>query len=243
MPGTEDPVLQRCGSSVLSALTSLKRSSGVAGCHESHSLTSDRLAAVADEIKRTLGCEAVGIRLIDEDGNATYQVQDGFPDDFSLNCQSVSLYRDDCMCTRLLNNTSHSGASFFNERESFMAGSACEFQSVLLCRIRFMDMNLGLIHCADTRPRRFSSQSARRVEDFADTISRSLFYDSLWMPAVWASQRAVTPTRAACSICGRYRNDQGKWFDERRLQPRISWSVLRVPRIVCPHCLQFSSAE
>jgi hypothetical protein len=204
---------------------------------------SDRLTTVVALIKRTLKCEAVGIRLIDEDGNATYQVQDGFPDEFSATCQSVSLYRDDCVCTRLLNSKSGPGASFYNEREPFMAGSACEFRSVLLCRIFCTDMNLGLIHCADTRPQRFSPQSAQFLEDLAETVGRSLFYDSLWLPAAWVRRSDTMPSRAVCSICGKHRDDRGRWFAERRRKPRISWSVLRLRRVVCPHCLQFSTVE
>lgn len=242
MPRTEDPVSGRAETSVDGAMRNVRHTHGLDDHLASPAQLSDRLASIVSVIKRTLKCEAVGIRLIDEDGNATYQVQDGFPDDFSAQCQSVSLYRDDCMCMRLL-NTSDPGAAVFNEQETFMAGSACEFRSVLLCRIRYMDINLGLIHCSDTRSRRFSAESVKLLEAFASTIGRSLFYDSLWSPAGWVRERTTAPLRAVCSICGRHRDDRGRWFDERRLKPRISWSVLRLPRVICPHCLRFSTLE
>lgn len=244
MTRTEGSLSDRPGSSVFSALPKLNRppETGIPRRPDDIPI-GDRLAAVVRIIKQTLNCEAVGIRLIDEDGNATYCVQDGFPDEFAAICQSVSLYRDDCLCSRLLRSNSGGGASFYNEQDIFMAGSACEFRSVLLCRVRYMDLNLGLIHCADTRSRRFTQQSAKVIEDFAETIGRSLFFDSLWLPAGWARSGDAAPLRAVCSICGRHRDDAGRWFEERRRKPRISWSVLRMPRIVCPHCLRFSTVE
>jgi len=203
----------------------------------------EHLASVVTLIRRALRCEAVGIRLIDEDGNAAYLVQEGFPDEFSSACHSVSLYRDDCACTRLLTSDSGPRATFFNERQPFMAGSACAFRSVLLCRVICMDMNLGLIHCADTRPQRFSSNAAQFLEGLAESLGRSLFYDSLWLPAAWMGRCEMISSRAVCSICGRYRDDCGRWVAERRSKPRISWSVVRVPRVACPHCLRFSTLE
>ena len=80
MPRTEDSLSDRPGASVIGALPRLKRGSETGLSRRPEDIPiSDRLAAVVRTIRQTLKCEAVGIRLIDEDGNATYRVQDGFP--------------------------------------------------------------------------------------------------------------------------------------------------------------------
>jgi len=274
MPGLEDSGLPRPGSPVLGEKHKLCRSPHGANCvpqgllaagiRASSTSVTDQLAAVASKIKLELGCDAVGIRLVDEDGNATYRVHDGFPDAFFSQSRPVSLFRDRCICAQILSGDIDPDSPLFTEKGSLVIGSAaecrdiiggvtadiphllgdeCEFQSVILCRIRCMEHNLGLIHCADSQPHRFSSQSVRMLEEFAERIGHSLFYDSLWMPAAWTSGTESSSTRAVCPICRRLRDDGGNWIEERRIHPRISWSVLRVPQLVCPHCLQFCNAE
>jgi hypothetical protein len=185
MFGREDSVSRRFGSSAVGEIQDLQRSLCVASDEQRPAPFGRKLVIVVSAIKRHLKCEAVGIRLIDEDGNATYRVQDGFPDEYPPECQSVSLCHNRLLCAQFLNRENDPGSAEFGECGSCVAGSDCKFQSFLFCRIRCMGLNLGLIHCADSEPHRFSSQSARQLEEFADAVGRSLFYDSLWMPAVW----------------------------------------------------------
>jgi hypothetical protein len=243
MPGREDTVSRRFGSSAVGEIYDLQRSLCVAGGEVWPAPFGRKLATVASAIKRHLKCQAVGIRLIDEDGNASYRAQDGFPDDYPPECRSISLHDNRLLCAQILCRESDPATAVLGECGSCEAGPDCRFQSFLLCRIHCMGINLGLIHCADSQPHRFSAPSAKQLEEFADAVGRSLFYDSLWMPAVWDAGEEAPATRAFCSICGRFRDDQGHWLEERRLHPRISWSVLRVPRMICPYCLQFCTAE
>jgi len=274
MPGLEDSGSSRSGLPVFGDMPRAPRSPHSSDRFPPNPVSSrtkassapinDQLAVAVSMIKQALGCQAVGIRLIDEDGNATYRVHDGFPPEFFSQSRPVSLFRDRCICARILSGDIDPESPLFTETGSLVIGSAaecqeisggvnsgilellgdeCEFQSVILCRIRCLELNLGLIHCADSRLHRFSTQSVRMLEEFAEEIGRSLFYESLWMPASWASGSESHSTRAVCPVCGRLRDEGGDWVVDRRIHPRISWSVLRIPRLVCPHCLQFCNAE
>lgn len=229
------------------------------------SVRSDQpVTAAADFIKHHLKCDAVGIRLIDEDGNVTFKARAGFPDRFCERRDCLSLFRDRCVCAKVLQGEIDPDLPLFTPTGSLvissvrdgsvvpsglsdalphLLGAKCDFQSVVLTRIHVAGNSLGLLHCADRRPGRFCAGEVSWLESVAEEIGRELFYDSLWLPAHSDHVLVGGRAQAVCPVCGRRRNRLGRWVREERLNPRIAWAILQVPRIVCPRCLRFCNSE
>jgi PAS domain S-box-containing protein len=130
------------------------------------------LTAFVTEIKNYIGCEAVGIRVLDADGRIPYQAYDGFRQEFYESESPLSTRNDQCMCINVIKGDCNprlpfytAGGSFYmNHTTRFLAtvsdadkGStrnACNqegYESVALIPIRWNDQILGLIHIADRR--------------------------------------------------------------------------------------------
>ncbi len=70
-------------------------------------------------IKDYTGCEAVGIRLLDEQGNIPYQAYTGFSHDFYSTESPLSIKSDECMCIYVIRGTTDPTQPFFTEGGSF----------------------------------------------------------------------------------------------------------------------------
>ena len=122
------------------------------------------------EIQRFTDCEAVGIRLLDDEGNIPYQAYLGFDRTFYELESPLSIQVDNCMCMNVIAGRTGSDLPFFTEGGSFYVNgttrfladipeeekghtrNACNeagFESVGLVPIQSLDRILGLIHVAD----------------------------------------------------------------------------------------------
>jgi len=118
------------------------------------------------------GCEAVGMRVLDEEGNIPYEETVGFPKAFRRLEGRLSILRHECMCINVVKGDTDSGMPFYTPAGSFyMNGTSrlmrefseaelgktrnvCNefgYESVALVPIRLGERILGLIHVADRR--------------------------------------------------------------------------------------------
>ena len=124
------------------------------------------------EIKKLTGCEAVGIRMLDKEGNIPYEAYYGFSLKFYKSESPLSIKSDKCMCINVIKVDFDSNLTFFTERGSFYMNETTNFlatvseeekgetrnvcnetgyESVALIPISLRDRILGLIHIADRR--------------------------------------------------------------------------------------------
>ena len=122
------------------------------------------------EVKTFTGCAAVGIRLLDEEGNIPYQAYEGFSRRFYESESPLSIKSDQCMCINVIKRTTDRKLSYYTEGGSYYIGGTTRFlatvseeekeptrnvcnqfgyESVALVPIRAGDRILGLIHVAD----------------------------------------------------------------------------------------------
>ncbi len=130
------------------------------------------LKEFVSQVKELSGCEAVGMRILDEEGNIPYEDAVGFPPQFHRIESRLSIRRDECMCINVIKGKADSGLPFytpggsfymdgtshllseFSEAERGKTRNVCHefgYESVALVPIRLGDRILGLIHVADHR--------------------------------------------------------------------------------------------
>jgi PAS domain S-box-containing protein len=137
-----------------------------------HAEMKSLLNAFADEVKRFTGCEAVGIRILDYEGNIPYESHAGFTKSFYKSENPLSVNLDECMCINVIKGEIDSKLPFYTEGGSFYMNGTTRFlatvpeeekgktrnvcneagyESVALIPIRVNHSILGLMHVADTR--------------------------------------------------------------------------------------------
>lgn len=147
------------------------------------------------EMKRFTGCPAVGIRVLDEDGNIPYAAYDGFPQRFYELESPLSIDSDRCMCISVvkgetdprLPHFSQGGSFWTNQTTRFLATAteeekgetrnACNqfgYESVLLVPIRLDSRVLGLIHVADTRENAIARDVVESLERLGMLLGTAL---------------------------------------------------------------------
>jgi signal transduction histidine kinase len=130
------------------------------------------LKEFVSQVKELSGCEAVGMRILDEEGNIPYEDAVGFSPRFHRIESRLSIRRDECMCINVIKGTADPTLPIYTEAGSFyMNGTTrlmktfseaqigrtrnvCNefgYESVALVPIRLGDRILGLIHVADHR--------------------------------------------------------------------------------------------
>jgi len=222
-----------------------------------------RLRAVASFIRDEIGCQGVAIRLVDNDGNAPFQAQRGFPESFCARRNLLRVHCDRCLCARLLDSSrwadpAPSGSVVGRAlvygtaacmKDALVSGAdppahmVCPdpaFETTALVPICGAGFPLGLLHCADPRPDFLSAGAVALLEALAHDLGRALFFDSIW-PAPWVppGERGVV---ALCPVCGRRRRRSGEWFRARNPQA----APLPLPsarRILCPDCISLAAIE
>jgi PAS domain S-box-containing protein len=129
------------------------------------------LDSAVEVIRNWSGCEFVGIRIRDNEGNIPYESYVGFDKDFLALENALHLGRDKCVCIRaILDNPQQqeqkfmsAGGSFYcNDSPAFLNGLTEQqkkeyrgncikrgFQSIAVVPIRYRDEVLGAIHLAD----------------------------------------------------------------------------------------------
>jgi signal transduction histidine kinase len=135
-----------------------------------HSEMQPLLKEFVAQVKELSGCEAVGIRILDQEGSIPYEDAEGFPQRFHEIESHLSIRRHECMCINVIRGKADSGLPFytpggsfymngtsrllseFSEAERGRTRNVCNefgYESVALVPIRLGDRILGLIHVAD----------------------------------------------------------------------------------------------
>jgi len=138
----------------------------------SHSEMTPLLHEFVKAVKEWTNCAAVGIRLLDNEGNIPYEDYQGFSQTFYDSESPLSIKSDQSMCVNVIKGTTDSRLSFYTEGGSFYMNATSRFlatvseqekgqtrnvcnasgyESVALIPIRFGNCILGLIHVADLR--------------------------------------------------------------------------------------------
>jgi len=124
------------------------------------------------EIKVFTGCEAVGIRVLDDHGNIPYQAYEGFSAHFFETESPLSIKSDRCMCISVIKGDIDAHLPFYTQGGSFYMNGTSRFlttvsekdkgetrnvcnmtgyESVALVPFRSEGRVSGLIHVADHR--------------------------------------------------------------------------------------------
>lgn len=137
-----------------------------------HTYMKPMLDEFVRELGALTGAEAVGIRLLDEEGNIPYQAYRGFSRKFYETESPLSIKIDKCMCIYVIRGETDPSKPFFtrygsfymNGTTKFLAGVSEEdkgetrnvcnlygYESVALIPILVQGRIIGLIHIADHR--------------------------------------------------------------------------------------------
>ncbi|RJP70323.1 MAG: PAS domain S-box protein [Candidatus Abyssobacteria bacterium SURF_17] len=130
------------------------------------------LKEFVDELKDCTGCEAIGIRLLDEEGNIPYVAHVGFSEKFYRLESPLSIKSDKCMCINVIKGSTDPNLFFYTKGGSFYINGTTRFlatvpeelkretrnvcnqygyESVALVPVRGRERIMGLIHMADSR--------------------------------------------------------------------------------------------
>ena len=144
------------------------------------------LEELVSEIQKVSGCEAVGIRMLDEENNIPYEAFTGFSKRFYESESLLSIDSDECMCINVIKGDTNPALPFYTEHGSFYMNGTTRFlatvseeekgktrnvcnemgyESVALIPIRRMDRMLGLIHLADRQENRVPLETVELLED------------------------------------------------------------------------------
>jgi len=117
-------------------------------------------------------CQAVGVRILDRQGNIPYEAYVGFSRSFYEHESPLSIHSDRCMCINVVKGQTDPSLPFYTPHGSFYINGTTRFldtvsqkdkgqtrnvchemgfESVALIPIRCNDEILGLIHLADPR--------------------------------------------------------------------------------------------
>ena len=157
--------------------------------------TAPLLRAFVREIKDFTGCDAVGIRILDDDGGIPYQAQEGFCQKFYESEGPLSIKSDECMCINVITGKTDPSLPFYTANGSFYTNSttrllaavsdadrghtrnACNregYESVALTPIRMGDAILGLIQLADHRENVVPLETVETLEKAAMQLGAAI---------------------------------------------------------------------
>jgi two-component sensor histidine kinase len=141
------------------------------------------------------GCRAVGIRLLDDEGNIPYQAYTGFSESFYNLESPLSVSRDKCMCINVILGATDPGQPFYTSGGSFCMNATTKFlatvseedkgstrntcnlsgyESVALVPIRKGSEIIGLVHLADTRENMVPPGAVKVLEDVAVSMGNAI---------------------------------------------------------------------
>ena len=146
-------------------------------------------------IKDYSGCEAIGVRILDEKGNIPYQAYTGFPEEFYATESPLSIKSDECMCIYVIRGTTDPTQPFFTPGGSFYMNGTTKFlatvseeargrtrnvckltgyESVALVPIRQGDTIIGLVHLADRRENMVPLTTVQVIEEIANPMGSAI---------------------------------------------------------------------
>ena len=156
----------------------------------------DYLNSVVEAIRQWTGCQALGIRLLNEHEEIPYESSIGFEPGFLELEQRLSLKRDQCFCIRAVSGAfEDSDRSLLTSGGSFRSDDAIAFikalppetlaryrgncmkfgfASVAIIPIRYREEVVGVIHLADRRPGQFPPPSIEFIEAMTPLIGEAV---------------------------------------------------------------------
>jgi len=147
------------------------------------------------EVQKITQCVAVGIRILDEEGNIPYQAYNGFSQRFYESESPLSVKSDQCMCINVIKGTTGSKLPFYTEGGSFYMNGTTRFlatvseeekgqtrnvcnqvgyESVALVPMRLGDCILGLIHVADPQENMVPLETVQILEWVAIQLGEAM---------------------------------------------------------------------
>ena len=159
-----------------------------------HSEMAPLLGEFIDEIKEITECDAVGVRILDDEGNIPYQAYCGFSQEFYEQENALCIKSDECMCVNVVRGTIDSknanyskGSFFLNSTTAFINAlekgerkkirgvcNAYGYESLALIPISMGRRILGLIHVADRRPNQLPEQIVNALENVAMQLGAAI---------------------------------------------------------------------
>ncbi|MGD9076691.1 MAG: PAS domain S-box protein, partial [Desulfobacteraceae bacterium] len=160
-----------------------------------HTRMNPLIREFVSEIKALTGCEAVGIRILDEEGNIPYEAFDGFSQSFYETESPLSIQSDKCMCINVVRGNADPSQSFYTQGGSFYMNATSHFlatvseeekgqtrnvcneagyESVGLVPIRIGESIMGLIHVADHRENMVPPEKIGILENIAMQLGIAL---------------------------------------------------------------------
>jgi len=158
-----------------------------------------QIAQMLDEVVHTIqeytGCDSVGIRLLDTEGNIPYTSYAGFAPSFYERESPLNILKDECMCIYVIRGDANpdlpvitsKGSFWCNGTTKFLAGVSDEekgrtrnvcnemgYESVGLVAIRQGDTILGLIHIADHREGMVPLETVEVLEDISQALGSAI---------------------------------------------------------------------
>lgn len=140
------------------------------------------------EVQNFTGAAAVGLRILDEEGNIPYQAYEGFSREFYELESPLSTKSDQCMCINVIKGVTDPNLPFYTEGGSFYMNGTTRFlaslseeekgrtrnecnrfgyESVALVPIRLGERMLGLMHVADPHENMFPLEIVKALEGVA----------------------------------------------------------------------------
>ena len=154
------------------------------------------LDSAVEAIRGWSGCQALGIRIVDEHLKMPYESWAGFKPDFLELENQLSLERDTCCCIRAISEAfeesdrailtaggsfhCHEAAAFFNqlppEQRARYRGNCMKFgfASLAVVPIHYRDKIIGALHLADSRPGWFSPATVQFIESMTPLIGEAV---------------------------------------------------------------------
>ncbi|MBU4199170.1 MAG: response regulator [Verrucomicrobia bacterium] len=148
-----------------------------------------------NELTKITKCAAIGIRILDQQGNIPYQAYDGFSQSFYESESPLSIKSDQCMCINVIKGTTDpklpfytAGGSFYmngttrflatvSDKDKGKTRNKCNetgFESVALIPITMDKHILGLIHIADYKENMVPLDMVILLETVANQLAEAL---------------------------------------------------------------------
>ena len=156
----------------------------------------DYLDSVLGVIRQWSGCQALGIRILDEHGEIPYETCAGFEPEFVELESRLSLKRDNCCCIRAISQAFEEpdralvtpGGSYRcddaiayadslpPEKRARFRGNCMKFgfASLAVIPIRYRDAVIGAVHLADHRPGQFPLPAVEFLEAMTPLIGEAM---------------------------------------------------------------------
>ena len=156
----------------------------------------DYLKSVVEVTRQWTGCQALGIRIADEQGEIPYAAWAGFEPEFLELESRLSLHRDNCCCIRAISqafeqpdralltpNGSYrcdDSIAFVNklppEKRARYRGNCMKFgfASLAIIPVRYREEVVGAVHLADRRPGQFPAAAVEFLETMTPLIGEAV---------------------------------------------------------------------